>query len=167
MRSIPLNYAPVVCPDSSGSRSPVASWLARSLVMSCAPSLLPACQVMLSRFLRLTPTAGSDPVFLGADSRNRTCIVASNSAIIAAALPTELYLRVAALHAVGQPGRRSFLMITLANPSSQFSFMHEMQAQSIDKISWIQRDTVSPSIIRKIFLRPPFSRPRRQFFRYP
>lgn len=42
-------------------------------------------------------------------------------------------------------------MITLANPSSQFSFMHEMQAQSIDKISWIQRDTVSPSLIRKIF----------------
>ena len=28
-------------------------------------------------------------------------------------------------------------MITLANPSSQFSFMHEMQAQSIDKISCI------------------------------
>lgn len=58
-------------------------------------------------------------------------------------------------------------MITLANPSSQFSFMHEMQAQSIDKISWIQRDTVSPSIIRKIFRRPPFSRPCRPFFRYP
>ena len=58
-------------------------------------------------------------------------------------------------------------MITLANPSSQFSFMHEMQAQSMDKISWIQRDTVSHSIIRKIFLGPPFSRPCRQFFRYP
>lgn len=58
-------------------------------------------------------------------------------------------------------------MITLANPSSQFPFMHEMQAQSIDKISWIQRDTVPHSIVRKIFCRPPFSRPRRQFFRYP
>lgn len=58
-------------------------------------------------------------------------------------------------------------MITLANPSSQFSFMHEMQAQSIDKISWIQRDTVPHSIIRKIFLGPPFSKPCRPFFRYP
>lgn len=58
-------------------------------------------------------------------------------------------------------------MITLANPSSQFSFMHEMQAQSIDKISWIQRDTVPHSIVRKIFCRPPFPRPRRPFFRYP
>lgn len=72
MRSIPLNYAPVVCPDLSGSRSPVASWPARPLVMGCAPSLLPACQVMLSRFLRLTFTAGNDPVFPGADSRIRT-----------------------------------------------------------------------------------------------
>lgn len=58
-------------------------------------------------------------------------------------------------------------MITLANPSSQFSFMHEMQAQSMDKISWIQRDTVPHSIIRKLFCRPPFSSPCRQFFRYP
>lgn len=58
-------------------------------------------------------------------------------------------------------------MITLANPSSQVLFMHEMQAQSMDKISWIQRDTVSHSIVRKIFCRPPFSRPRRPFFRYP
>ena len=167
MRSIPLNYAPVGCPDSSGSRSPVASWLARSLVMSCAPSLLPACQVMLSRFLRLTPTAGSDPVFLAQTAGIEPASLRAITALIAAALPTELYLRVAALHAVGQPGRRSFLMITLANPSSQFSFMHEMQAQSIDKISWIQRDTVPHSIIRKIFLGPPFSKPCRQFFRYP
>lgn len=58
-------------------------------------------------------------------------------------------------------------MITLANPSSQVSFMHELQAQSMDKISWIQRDTSPHSIVRKIFCRPPFSRPRRPFFRYP
>lgn len=58
-------------------------------------------------------------------------------------------------------------MITLANPSSQFPFMHEMQAQSMDKISWIQRDTAPHSIVRKIFCRPPFSRPCRPFFRYP
>lgn len=58
-------------------------------------------------------------------------------------------------------------MITLANPSSQVSFMHELQAPSMDKISWIQRDTVSHSLIRKIFLGPPFSSPRRPFFRYP
>lgn len=58
-------------------------------------------------------------------------------------------------------------MITLANPSSQVSFMHELQAQSMDKISWIQRDTSPHSLIRKIFLGPPFSRPRRPFFRYP
>ena len=58
-------------------------------------------------------------------------------------------------------------MITLANPSSQFPFMHEMQAPSMDKISWIQRDTAPHSIVRKIFCRPPFSRPRRPFFRYP
>ena len=58
-------------------------------------------------------------------------------------------------------------MITLANPSSQFPFMHEMQAQSMDKISWIQRDTAPHSIVRKIFCRPPFSSPCRQFFRYP
>lgn len=43
-------------------------------------------------------------------------------------------------------------MITLANPSSQFPFMHEMQAQSMDKISWIQRDTVPHSIVRKNIL---------------
>ena len=162
MRSIPLNYAPVVCPDSSGSRSPVASWLARSLVMSCAPSLLPACQVMLSRFLRLTPTAGSDPVFLaqtaGLEPASPPGAVLCRLSYVCMWLPFMPW---------GQPGRRSFLMITLANPSSQFSFMHEMQAQSMDKISWIQRDTASHSIIRKIFCRPPFSRPRRQFFRYP
>lgn len=58
-------------------------------------------------------------------------------------------------------------MITLANPSSQVSFMHELQAPSMDKISWIQRDTSPHSIVRKIFCRPPFSRPRRPFFRYP
>lgn len=58
-------------------------------------------------------------------------------------------------------------MITLANPSSQVSFMHELQAPSMDKISWIQRDTVSHSLIRKIFLGPPFSKPCRPFFRYP
>lgn len=58
-------------------------------------------------------------------------------------------------------------MITLANPSSQFPFMHELQAPSMDKISWIQRDTVSHSLIRKIFLGPPFSKPCRPFFRYP
>ena len=58
-------------------------------------------------------------------------------------------------------------MITLANPSSQVSFMHELQAPSIDKISWIQRDTAPHSLTRKIFLRPPFWRPCRPFFRYP
>ena len=47
------------------------------------------------------------PGISGADSRNRTCIVADNSPMIAAALPTELCLHMAALHAVGQPGRRS------------------------------------------------------------
>ena len=98
-RSCHLNYAPVGCPDLSGSRSPVASWLARSLVMSCAPSLLPACQVMLSRFLRLTPTAGSDPVFLAQTAGfepAKTCWIPPRS-LHPCACP-----RVAALHAVGR-----------------------------------------------------------------
>ena len=58
-------------------------------------------------------------------------------------------------------------MITLAIPSSLFPFMHELQAPSMDKISWIQRDTVSHSLVRKIFLRPPFGGHCRPFFRYP
>lgn len=58
-------------------------------------------------------------------------------------------------------------MITSANPSSQVSFMHELQAPSMDKISWIQRDTAPYSLVRKIFCRPPFSKPCRPLFRYP
>ena len=77
--------------------------------MARAPSRYGLCAVAASgvpsyaiAFLAADSHSRERPGVSGADSRIRTGTVADNSPIIAAALPTELCLRVAALHAVGR-----------------------------------------------------------------